>query len=190
MKLSIKCKLDNIVTNLDGTTTFSFRQDKVSNASRLKYINEVTKCQETAKQGLKIDIDKYIEKRSLDANSYFHLLINKLAEYHGLGNDEMKIKMVLEYGTIAEMSNGQKFAIQIPKGEDITSFYPYAKWYGEIVDNGIIKDKYILYKQTHTLNTKEMFRLIDGVIYECKEVGIKTITPNQEREMMSLYEIK
>ena len=39
MKLSIKCKLDNIVTNLDGTTTFSFRQDKVSNASRLKYIN-------------------------------------------------------------------------------------------------------------------------------------------------------
>ena len=51
MKLSIKCKLDNIVTNLDGTTTFSFRQDKVSNASRL---NVSKKLQSAKKQQNKV----------------------------------------------------------------------------------------------------------------------------------------
>ena len=63
-----------------------------------------------------------------------------------------------------------------------------AKWYKEITDNGITKDCYIIYKETHTLDTKEMARLIDGVVQECQNVGIETKTPDQIAEMMNLWE--
>jgi len=136
---------------------------------------------------LTIDINRFKKSRTVDANAYFHLLVNEIAEIQKIGNDECKIKMNLEYGTLARMSNGNIYAIQIPKGEDISKFYPYAKWYGEINDDGVLKDKYMFYKRTHELDTKEMARLIDGVVYEAKELGIETKTPEQIEEMKSLW---
>ena len=132
-------------------------------------------------------IQVHKEKRSLDANAYFHLLIDKIAKKLNCGTSELKIKMNLEYGSPALMSNGMKFAIKVPKGEDITRFYNYAKWYGEATENGVVLDKYMLYKPTHTLNSKEMAFLIDRVIAEAKDLGIETITPNEIAEMKSLW---
>ena len=61
--------------------------------------------------------------------------------------------------------------------------------------NNIIKiiypkelDIYIAYKETHTLDTKEMQRLIDGVIQECDALNIEHKTPNEIKEMLSLWE--
>ena len=85
------------------------------------------------------------------------------------------------------MRDGKKFAVQIPEGEDITQFYSYAKWYGTIEDNGVRKDKYLLYKHTHTLDSKEMARLIDGAVQDAKQLGIETKTPQQLAEMKSLW---
>jgi len=132
-------------------------------------------------------IQTHREKRSLDANAYFHLLIDKMSKVLKCGTTELKIKMNLEYGSPALMSNGMKFAIKVPKGEDITRFYNYAKWYGEATENGVVLDKYMLYKPTHTLNSKEMAFLIDRVIAEAKDLGIETITPNEIAEMKSLW---
>lgn len=124
----------------------------------------------------KIDVQakEYKEQRSKDANAYFHVLINKLARYFNLKDSEMKIKMNLQYGTIAKDSNGNSIGVKIPKGTDITQFYEYAKWFGECEENGIKFDKYLFYKQTHTLDTKEMSQLINGVVQECQDVGIET----------------
>ena len=38
---------------------------------------------------------------------------------------------------------------------------------------------YLVYKQTHDMDTKEMARLIDGAIEAAKELGIETDTPEQ-----------
>lgn len=141
----------------------------------------------TAKNGLKIEIKKYRENRSLNANAYFHLLVHKIAEKINIGNDECKIRMNLEYGTPKMLDEKTLFAIQVPKGANIREIYHYSKWVKEIIDNGITKDVYILYKETHTLNTKEMSRLIDGVVYECKQLGIETMTPSQIADMISLW---
>lgn len=120
------------------------------------------------------EIKEYKTKRSKDANAYFHVLVNELARYFNISDKDMKIKMNLQYGTIAKDSNGNSVGIKIPQGTDITQFYDYAKWFGECEDNGIKFDKYLFYKQTHTLNTKEMSQLINGVIQECQDVGIET----------------
>lgn len=131
----------------------------------------------------KYEVKEYKEKRSKDANAYFHVLVNELARYFNISDKEMKIKMNLQYGTIAKDSNGNSIGIKIPQGTDITQFYDYAKWFGKCEDNGIKFDKYLFYKQTHTLNTKEMSQLINGVVQECQDVGIET-KPRQEIESL------
>ena len=39
-----------------------------------------------------------------------------------------------------------------------------------------------------TYDTREMSDLINGLVSECREMGIETMTPDQLAEMMALYE--
>ena len=131
------------------------------------------------------EIKEFKEKRSLNANAYFHLLVNKLARYYNLSDEEMKIKMNLDYGTVATDENkviGSKF----PKGTDPTQFYPYMKWIKE--EDGW--DCYIYYKETHKLNTKEFSQLLEGVVQECRDVGIETKEDLEIKKLMEDYEVK
>lgn len=131
-------------------------------------------------------IEDHKEKRSLNANAYFHLLVDKLAKYHKMGADEMKIKLVLEYGAVAIDSEGKKFGIKIPKTADVNQFYSYAKWFGDEKDF----DYYLIYKQTHLLDSKEMAFLIDKTVEECKNVGIETLEERELKKMVDKWEIK
>lgn len=134
-------------------------------------------------------IEEHRQKRSLNANSYFHLLVDKLAKHFGIGADEMKKKMVLEYGAIAYDSLGKKIGIKMPENQDITIFYPYAKWFAESVEKGIKFNHYLFYKQTHTLDSKEMAFLIDKVVEECKSYGIETLDEKELKNMVSKWGI-
>lgn len=136
------------------------------------------------------EVKEYKEKRSNDANAYFHVLVNKLARYINISDKEMKIRMNLQYGTIAKDENGNSIGVKIPKGTDITQFYDYAKWFGECEENGIKFDKYLFYKQTHTLNTKEMSQLINGVVEECRERGIETKTQLEINSLLESWDKK
>ena len=119
----------------------------------------------------KYEVKEYKEKRSNDANAYFHVLINKLARHFNISDDEMKIKMNLDYGTIARFEDRRIKGCKVPEGTNIKEFYKYAKWYKTDEEGN---DCYIFYKETHTLDTKEMSQLIEGVVQECKDAGIET----------------
>ena len=47
---------------------------------------------------------------------------------------------------------------------------------------------YKVYRGTHTYDTKEMAKMIDGTIQECKQVGIDTATPAEIERMQQLWE--
>ena len=145
-------------------------------------LNQVEEIKDIEK--LNIEAKKYREKRSLDANAYFHVLVNKLARKLQTSDEEMKIEMNLRYGTIAMNPDGTKFGIKVPFGSNIQQFYKYCKKFGECVENDITFEKYLLYKETHTLDTKEMAQLIDGVVNECKENGIETLPENELRSLL------
>lgn len=129
---------------------------------------------------LTIAIKKFFKKRSKDANAYFHVLVNELARYYNISDTEMKIKMNLEYGTIARFEDGRIKGCKVPKGTNIREFYQYAKWYKKDENED---DCYIFYKETHTLNTKEMAQLINGVVQECENAEIET-KPKAEIESL------
>jgi len=126
-----------------------------------------------------VEIKKYRERRSKDANAYFHVLVNKIAEYQGLGNDEVKKSLVIEYGALAKDDDGFTVGFKLPESVNIDSIYPYAKVFDVREENGRMFNCYLVYKHTHELDSKEMARLIDGTIYVAQDLGIETDTPEQ-----------
>lgn len=123
------------------------------------------------------EIKRYKKRRSLDANAYFHLLVDKIAKALGRSNEDVKVQMNFEFGTIARDESGLLAGFKALKSIQIGKFFKYAKPIGECEENGKVFVKYLIYKETHTLDNTEMARLIDGVIYEAKQLGIETLTP-------------
>lgn len=128
---------------------------------------------------VKVEIVKYRNPRSKDANAYFHVLVNKLAEHQNLGDDEVKKSLVLDYGALAKDGDGATIGFKLPVSVDVSSIYPYAKVFDTRTENGKEFNCYLVYKRTHDLDSKEMARLIDGAIYEAQNLGIETDTPEQ-----------
>lgn len=128
---------------------------------------------------LTCEIKQLFNRRSLDANAYFHVLVNKIAEVMNLGEEETKINLVLEYGSIMRDENGEKVGFKLPASVDVKNIYKYAKWFDERIENGHKFNCYIIYEHTHNLDSKQMARLIDGTVYVAKEQGIETMTPDQ-----------
>lgn len=132
---------------------------------------------ELAEKPYIVEIKPYRKKRSLDANAYFHVLVDKIAKSLKVSSEEIKVKMNLDYGTIATDEKGIKAGFKALKSIPITNFFKYAKPIGECVENGKVFVKYLIYKETHTLDTEEMASLIDGTIQEAKLIEIETLTP-------------
>ena len=120
----------------------------------------------------------YRKARSIPANAYFHKLCNSLASVLGVSDDEMKVHLVLKYGTVAE-KDGVPVTITLPKAVDVQEFYRYAKW----IEGDEYTDTYLLYKQTHTLDGSEFSRLISGTVEDCAELGIETLPPAELEAM-------
>lgn len=179
----IKGELKDVVRTFNNRLVVSFTTE--FNESVTDNLNALMNDKKT----LKFDIDEWKNKRSLNANSYFHVLVNEIASVMKIGNDECKIKMNLEYGSVATDKNGNKVIIKVPSDVDISKFYDYAKFIAEKEEKGLKLSYYVFYKQTHTLNTKEMARLIDGVVEEAKQLGIETKTPEELAKMKALWDI-
>ena len=124
-----------------------------------------------------IEIKKHRNRRSLTANAYFHVLINKIAESQGVGNEEVKTSLVCEYGTLAKDGDGVTVGFKLPATVDVATIYPYVKCFDVRTEGGKEFKCYLVYKQTHLMDSKEMARLIDGAIYIARELGIETDTP-------------
>lgn len=128
---------------------------------------------------LDIEIKKHREKRSKSANAYFHVLVNKIALERGGKDEDVKRQLVLDYGVVARDKDGCSVGFKLPATVDVDTIYPYVKMFDEREENGKWFKCYLVYKQTHLMDSKEMAHLIDGAIEEAKALGIETDTPEQ-----------
>lgn len=131
-----------------------------------------------------IQVEKWSEKRSLQANAYFHVICSEIAKATQTSLDDVKKMLVLRYGTPARGKDTKYAAVKVSRNTDIEQFYPYARHIGQD-ENGL--DMYILFKQTHTLNREEMSHLIDGTVYEAQALNIETLPPHELARMMNRY---
>ena len=127
-----------------------------------------------------VTLKEHRERRSLNANAYFHVLVNQIAARLGETDpepptdDDVKRRLVLDYGTIDKDDAGQYVGAKLPSGVDVLKYYPYAKPYKAVWENGREYVCYVFYKRTSDLDSKEMSRLISGTIAEAEALGIHT----------------
>lgn len=121
------------------------------------------------------EVKEVKKKRTLDSNSYYWALLNKIAGVLGESKEKLHLKMLKEYGEI--------YSVLLPKEHDITGLIKYYEIESCIEKNGRKFISYKAYLPSSEMNTKQMARLIDGVVSEAKELGIETLTPSQIEEI-------
>lgn len=138
-----------------------------------------------------VSVDIHKAKRSLNANAYFWVLVNEIAINQRISDKEVHDKYLSEniayyykdgaidwkvadwqgnaYGLVKSegayyLDSGQKVMLYKPDGT------PYK------CADGTPKTSKIFWhiKGSHEMNTAEMARLIDSVVYDARALGIKT----------------
>ena len=128
---------------------------------------------------IEVSVKKWRRKRSNDANAYFHVLVNAIAEARGLSDDEVKRSLVVDYGVLARDDDGQIIGFKLPSSVDVSFIYPYTRLYKQVEENGKLFNCFLIYKHSSEMDTKEMARLIDGAVQEARDLGIDTDTPEE-----------
>lgn len=146
----------------------TFLIDEVNLPDFDKYINE---------DHLTIEINKYREARSKDANSYCWVLCDKLAKVLGKNKDEIYEEEICKYGHFVHV-------IVNPKAvEELKRNWRGTKELGEVEVNGRKGIQVQCYYGSSTYDTLQMACLLDGIVNDCKELDIETRTPTELEDM-------
>lgn len=121
------------------------------------------------------EIKEYKQKRSKSQNSYCWELIGKLADEMRISKEDMYLKMLKDYG--------QSMLIPVELNKKPDGFFKYYSYNGRSVINGKVADWYKVYKGSSEFDTKEMSIFIDGIVHECTNLGIPTLTEEQIKQM-------
>ena len=113
------------------------------------------------------ECNKAKRKRTLTQNSYYWALLSELAGALGLSNDELHFQLLKRYST------PQPFVTF--KNVDVSKFMRY---YEKRAENDRCIS-YLSYTPSSEMDTKEFKRLLDGLISECQEVGINTMSAEE-----------
>ena len=137
------------------------------------------------KDKLSIEIKPYRERRSLDANAYFWVLCDKLAEKLRKGKTELYRELIRDIGGVSETvcvvnSAVERFCANWQaKG---------LGWQTETAESKIEGCTNVtVYFGSSTFDRDQMARLLDLTIQECREQGIPTETPEEIARLKSLW---
>lgn len=152
-----------------------------------------------------ISLQLHKAKRSLNANAYFWLLVNEIAKNQRISDKEVHDKYLSENiayyykdgaidWKIADYKSGAYGIVQDGEGyykdslrrvvltkEDGT---PYIDAEGEPKISKIFWH----IKGTHEMNTAEMSRIIESVVYDARHLGIKTKEDYEIERMLKRWE--
>ena len=138
---------------------------------------------------LDLELSAHREKRSLNANNYFYVLLSRMAEKLHTSTNELHNIMLSRYG-YPEVVENNLVTVALKKDIDPNHIEGlHLKSTGHITVNskGVEFINYLVMRGSHTFNTAEMAHLIDGVISEAKDLGIDTLTPDEKERMLATW---
>lgn len=132
---------------------------------------------ESLEQGkdYRIKLSKWTEKRSLSANAYAFVLCTKIAQAIGSSKDEVYEQMLQAYGTVDEDFP----PITVIAGADMSITKEHWLRIDTRKVGGKDFDCYLRIKGSSEMDKKEMAHFIDGIVFECKQLGIETLPPDE-----------
>ena len=137
-------------------------------------------------QDLDIKIAKHREKRSLNANAYLWALCDKLAEKLKITDIEVYQKHIREVGLRRQEIMSVKTYSTISVAWGMLG----KGWISERIDFNKDKNEglYNFYYGSSSYNSKQMARLNDSIVEECKLQGIETMPPDDIPRMIDVWE--
>lgn len=148
----------------------------VNEAGAINEVNSIKDCEK-----LNIRAVKYRNRRSLDANAYMWVLLQKMADKLHRDKWEIYLEMLGRYGVFTHI------IVKPHVVEKVKNEWRAVKELGEVSVNGTTGIQLQCYFGSSTYDTKEMSVLIDGVVSEARELGIETLPPEELERMKAQW---
>jgi hypothetical protein len=142
--------------------------------------DEIKECEK-----LSVEVKKYKETRSRDANAYAGTLIDKLAAVLGKSKTDIYRELIRDVGGVSET-----ICVKTEAVEKLCDGWKRngIGWQTETFPSKLEGcTNVILYYGSSTYDTAQMSRLIDNLVQDCKAQGIQTETPDQIANMLSMW---
>jgi hypothetical protein len=143
------------------------------------------KFAELKEHPVRVEVKRWRKKRSLDANAYAWVLIDKIAQATGVPKTEVYRKVIREIGGVSE--------IVCVRTEAVDKFREGWEAHGLGWQTDVMPSKIegctnvVLYYGSSTYDTKQMSALIDSLVQDAQALGIETLPPHEIARLNSLW---
>jgi hypothetical protein len=139
-------------------------------------------CEKAKQRPYELILKPITHKRTLTANAYYQVLLDKLTAALRADRRELHRQLLASYGVTKEL-NGEPVFVKIadyidPKELGDLYLDPVSYGNGDIV--------YRVLKGSSEMNSAEFAALLDGLISECRGLGIETLP---DEEIKRMYEV-
>lgn len=124
-----------------------------------------------------LEIKQYREKRSLDANAYCWVLIGKLSAHYNVPSDEVYRMQIQNLG-----GNYEVVAVQDRALDNFCRMWEKngMGWVTQPFPSKIAGCTNVrCFYGSSVYDTRQMARLIDVIVRDCKDAGIETLPPDK-----------
>lgn len=131
------------------------------------------------------EVKEQHKKRSLDANAYFWVLADKLAEATRIPKEDIYREAIRGIG-----GNSDTVCVKATAADKLCEIWR-ARGLGWLADQfpskleGCIN--VTLYSGSSTYDTRQMARLIDNIVQDCQAVGIETMPPEKLQSLLESW---
>ena len=144
----------------------------------------IAKPRELAYKLVDLDKDKLYElkeykfKRNKDQNAKYWKLLYELAKKLKMNIEELHFQMLKDFSV--------RYQICVPHKQNLRGIQYKEKIGTRKKENGNLWDIYMIYTPSHELNTAEFAFLMTGLIQECEQQDIDTVSPNEKKQWQEL----
>lgn len=178
--MKIKCSEPRLAHEYGYGWRFSFHVEEESLSMAKQLVDELRDVYMGA------DIGKWRARRSLDANAYAWVLIDKLASVRRLTKTEVYRHAIREIG-----GNSTIVCVKSAAADALCANWQRngIGWITEQLPSKLDGcTNCVLYTGSSAYDTAQMSILIDSLVQDCKSVGIETLPPMELERMMRVYE--
>lgn len=161
-----------------GKPTISFEVNEKNDFKLM--VDELRGCER-----LSIEVKPYRKRRSLDANAYCWVLIDKIAEKIGESKEAIYKHYITHIGGNSEICCVKNEAVKrLCDGWHRNGL----GWQTETFDSKIDGcTNVILYYGSSVYDSAQMARLLDLIVQDCRTLDIPTETPNEIARLKSMW---
>lgn len=173
--METKCKFHNLQFDMNGTQLLTL----AIQGDFRPYVEEFDG------KDLKAEIKPFKAKRSLDANAYAWVLLDKLAKKLRMPKTEVYRNIIKDFGVVDIVCVRDKRANKLIEAWAENGI----GWIAETMPSKIDGcTNVVLYYGTSSYDTEEMSVFVDAIVTECKEQGIETMTPAELERLCDAWQ--